>query len=693
MDDRQTKTTTTTTNKGPHTQQCWRRVQFVSHVIFCECLSASCSLILRNSILKAYAIQKCSQLEMGGGEGTIYDCEAVCDFRVSTHPRLHNNWKIISFKCRLQKKTLREAKRMNLIVDDDDDDDELKTCDTHVSKYTRLIYSTNSYLRKKFPQLSCNDLSDTKFVSRSLEILFENYHLTIDPQKNEYTVQYSRPDRATLEYLEETSTLEANYRGLEGKVYVNPTVIAMRNHVGKESPKRRRRFIGMASFLDSNDLKVKTNYLEYNTTTDAAAADHPDDGGGGGGGGGGRRQRRLSRYDERLVLYQRLCTKSLYSKSQPFVIELSRRKSISGEGKSCRPPLTGGGGGGVGCYYYFETCWRTNARLPPKIVDLYVRLPPNYRPIHHPNIITEKDVFGTGVRDGPISSGGKNVSSSSSSSAAVVGEGMPGSSFGSSVVLLPKLDGILATLIFYETHFVVTHSFRSESFVHNLSAKLYYLLKDYVFLVESDLCEALDREGGTASASASTPAAAAVVAAGGFGPHAEKMMTTMAIIDLQSGDVFDPIQRYHILQKIKGNTAVYSRLLEYNIFINSESLLEVLNPPTARKKGKRDVAAAIIHENDRDKKTFSSSSSDPASSLPVENLNDGEIYEVLINPFTCKVSEVIKARPDKTIPNSGILVKTVCQSLINHHNHHHHHRRQKKMKLFKKRKKNKDSRN
>ena len=607
-------TATNTINTNTNPQECWRRVQFVSHAIFCECLSASCSLVLRNSILKAYAIQKCSQLELGGGEGALlYDCEAVCDFRVSTHPRLHNNWKIISFKAQLKKQTLREAKSVILV-------DDLKTHDTPISKYSRLIYSTNSYLRKKFPHLSCNDLSDTKFVSRSLEILFEHYLLTINPQKNEYTVQYLRPDRATLEYLEETCTLEANYRGLEGKVYVNPIVIVMRNHLS-EIPKRRR-FIGMASFLDSNDLKVKTNYLEYNTTTDA----DPDDG-------------RLMHYEERLILYQRLCTKSLYSKSQPFVIELSRKKkklnkidgdgtaSISKKGKSHR--LTA-------IDYYFETCWRTNARLSQKIVDLYVRLPPNYRPIHHPNI-TEKDVFDLIVGDG---------------SSADIGH-RPGSS-----VVLPKLDGILATLIFYETHFVVTHSFKSESFVHNLSAKIYYLLKDLVFLVESNLGEVdlggVDLGGvDLGGVDLGGVDLGEVNGARGFGPR-----TAMAIIDLQSGHVFDPIQRYHILQKIKENIAVYSQLLKYNIFINSESLLQELNP--VRKKN-----AAIDHwdwdeTSDQDGKTSN-------QCMPVENLNDGEIYEVLINPFTYKVTKVIKARPDKAIPNSGILVKTVCQSLRNHH--------------------------
>ena len=114
------------------------------------------------------------------------------------------------------------------------------------------------------------------------------------------------------------------------------------------------------------------------------------------------------------------------------------------------------------------------------------------------------------------------------------------------VIALPKLDGFLATLTFYPEHFVVSNIMSSKSYPHRIPQKHFYKLKDYVFMVESELYKT-EKSGK---------------------PNA------MAIIDLQTGSAFNPKERYRILQDLKKK---FEELLgEYNIFVNSEDWFKPL---------------------------------------------------------------------------------------------------------------------
>ena len=54
-----------------------------------------------------------------------------------------------------------------------------------------------------------------------------------------------------------------------------------------------------------------------------------------------------------------------------------------------------------------------------------------------------------------------------------------------------KLDGVSATLNFCDSHFIVTNSIKSESFSHTLTKEITHRLKDFSFIVESELYESI----------------------------------------------------------------------------------------------------------------------------------------------------------------------------------------------------------
>lgn len=451
------------------------RVQFVTHTILAECLQTA-SIVLRAALLKAYATQKISEVEK-----ELYECIAIHEFKVTTHRHLCNR-KIVSYEAECSP---------NLPIIIIDDENEMVT----ERECRRTIQSSHSYLTHFFGN-SCNDFSDMKYHSRELEIVFDDYRLIINPREDIYSIQYKKRQSAQLVFLKETMTLEASYTSLEGVIHANNPLAIKKND---------NTLIGVASFLDSKDLSVKTTYLKYKNI---------------------------------LTLYQRVGVDD-YSKAHPFILELEDQEPYAAQ-------------------LYLETAWRLDAKLPTAISEEYLVLPPKFKPIYHSKELEK-------------------------------------------ATILPKLDGYPATLRFYETHFIISNSMRSDSFPHNLSPRDYHVIKDYRFLVESELYQC---------------------------PHPPN---AMAIIDIQTGAAFTAKGRYEIIQQLK--TKYQNVFCKLNIFFNSEQFTSQLSGNGTKRKRTDDL-----------------------------ELRDGKIYEVLLNKEH-QVVKIIRERKDKLKPNSGKLIRTIMGKL------------------------------
>ena len=451
-------------------------IQFVTHTVLAECLQTSSRVAIK--LLKAYATQKVSE-----DLGESYQCQSISEFQIKTDRHLCNR-KVICYKAELLPNSNLEICR--------DDKERLVT----EREYRRIIHSSHSYLTKVF-DISCNDFSDMRYLCRELEIVFMDYRLVINPKEEVYSIQYKKRQSVNLEFLKETTTLEANYASLEGQVHVDPLAIKV---INDNDDDYSTRLIGVASFLDCKDLSVKTTYLKY----------------------------------ENLILYQRIGVDD-YSKSHPFILELEKEESV------------------LATQLYLETAWRLNAKLPDSISDEYLILPPKYKPIYVKNKQNDDSI------------------------------------------VLPKLDGYPATLRTYETHFVISNSVTSYSIQHNLSQKDYYVIKDYKFLVESELYECL------------------------------RPPNAMAIIDIQTGDAFTAKFRYQIIQSLRSK--FQDTFSKYNIFFNDETLATPLSTNGVKRKRTDNL-----------------------------ELRDGKIYEVLLDK-NYRVVEIIRERKDKLKPNSGKLVR------------------------------------
>ena len=251
------------------------------------------------------------------------------------------------------------------------------------------------------------------------------------------------------------------------------------------------------------------------------------------------------KYTNLVTLYQRVGVDD-YSKSYPFILELEENDDACEGEKQLALQL------------YLETAWRLDAKLPNFISENYLVLPSKYKPIY--------------------SNQKRKVEA---------------------VISLPKLDGYPATLRFYETHFVVSNSMTSYSISHNFSQRDYYVIKDYKFLVESELYDC------------------------------SRAPNAMAIIDIQTGDAFTAKTRYEIIQLLKDK---YQDLFsKYNIFFNSEKYTLSLSVNGIKRKKTDNL-----------------------------ELKDGHIYEVLLNK-NHQVIDIIRERKDKLRPNSGKLVRAIVK--------------------------------
>lgn len=437
---------------------------------------------VRDEILRAYASQKYSMFK----QKYFIATSSVSRFRVTTNKHLINRV-IITFETYLEEKD-------DNVVDIHDYNLERK-----VEKECRRLVKPS---HPRLAQRSSNDLSNTNFVSRVIEILFQNYRLVIS--RNRYTIQYKKLIKTEQFFAPDILTLETLYTSAEGPEYVNPIFLSV--------DKARSQLIGVASFFECMNLSVKTVYYQNDT----------------------------------VVLYQRVCVDK-YTKPQHFVLEKEEEDSSS----SWR--------------IFFELSFSLEANKS--------------------SLSREKN-HKTGV---PIHSLNNY-------------EGVP------VAFKLPKLDGIPALLKFYPQHFVLTTDLVSISFCHTLRPRTVHVLKDYSFLVESNLYVSQ-----LPSASRGLP-----------------KPNPMTIIDLKFV-VFDAEKRMGIIQELRKKFK--DELYPYYIFFQGEPVSLSMTTSTPHPP----VLTSLVHN---------------------------KIYEVQLSSeitveALLKVSRVIRRRDDKKKPNSRKLVKTV----------------------------------
>ena len=470
------------------------KIQFALHCIVAECLSTNSSL--STAILKAYSVQKVSERNK-----QLYQCTSIANLSIKTHRDLCQ-MKIVSYDAEMK---CVSSLNNNLLENDDPYENGKEEIE-----YRRYIISSNSRLQSKLG-VHLNDLSNLNFYSREIEITYDYYRFLIDPRSNSYRIQFKKPVSVKRVFLKETLTQENEYTSLEGSVYYNPVAIQLKNGD----------VLGIATFLDSKKVSVKTTYLMY---------------------------------EANVTLYQRIGVDD-YSKSYPFILELEKCPWDTAE--SFKKAID----------IFYSMSWKFDARLGNDEASLSLStLPAKYTPINNNAISYDK-----------INQLRKQKADST-------------------FAILPKLDGYPATLVFYESHFIIKNIMKSTSYSHQIPQRIYHILRDYIFLVESELYD--------------TP--------GDLKPNA------MAIIDIQSGDTFTAIERYQILQKLKNKLKMV--LVEYNIFFNGQDLLEPLSDK-------------LIQQQQR------------ASESPPTLIHD-KIYEVLLDNSKREVVKVIRRRDDKIRANN-----------------------------------------
>ena len=255
-----------------------------------------------------------------------------------------------------------------------------------------------------------------------------------------------------------------------------------------------------------------------------------------------------------IKLYQRICPDN-YTKSYPFSLECET-SSENFNASYLRD--------------YFELSWRLDAFLP-KNTSIKSILPKSSKPIHILNqyeyALTTKPAL-----------------------------------------MYLKFDGVPATLIFHNDHFILYTKQFSSSFIHTLPKKVIYILKDYKFLVEANLYSTKKQRGGLPK------------------PN------PLVIIDIQTSTL-TAFERMTILQHLRSKLSIY--LYDYYIFFQGEIL-----PNSQYGINKKPEKQRAI------------------------KLCDNHIYEVILSRRDKRrVRRIIRARPDKSKPNSSKLINTVFELL------------------------------
>ena len=200
-----------------------------------------------------------------------------------------------------------------------------------------------------------------------------------------------------------------------------------------------------------------------------------------------------------------------------------------------------------------------------------------------------------------------------------------------------KFDGVPATLMFFPNHFVIRNAIKSDSFEHSLPPNVYYILKNYKFLVESDLYVSKYKDE----------------------QFCKKRPNPLVIIDIQTIS-FNAQERMSIIQLLRNSLAKF--LYDYFIFFQGENCDGVLKQSISSKpltetttmmRTKREMATSKIGGEElkkiKDKKT-------KRDLLLLKGL----IYEVKLSLDNKRIiNEVIKPRRDKFKANSRKMVDLI----------------------------------
>lgn len=172
-------------------------------------------------------------------------------------------------------------------------------------------------------------------------------------------------------------------------------------------------------------------------------------------------------------------------------------------------------------------------------------------------------------------------------------------------IYFKKFDGVPATLTFFPSYFVVRNSLKSESFEHSLPRKVYYILKNYQFLVESELYVSKYQNE--------------------FLKKSLKKPNPLVIIDVET-TAFDATERLAMIQALRISLARF--LYEYFIFFQGEKCNGVLKKP----EEKNAISLSRI-----------------------------SIYEVVLSRDNKTIVErIVKPRDDKTKANSCKMIDLIC---------------------------------
>ena len=489
----------------------------------------------RQNILAAYASQKYTMKKQN--VKFFYIAQNVKNIRSITEKSLMNHV-IISFKAYLTSMTLLECVKKKLVIFFDYFDARVEV------ECRRFIHSNNLILKSKLGT-SCNDLSNIRFIERNVEILLNNDVINRnDRDDNQYRFVINHDRGFSIQvkcYYDQKETFLQEINSFELLHYSRESPIFSDKHYFLIHSKDKA-ILGVASFLDCNNLSVKTTYLNDNQGT---------------------------------ILYQRIVIDD-YKNPQPFILE---HEFLNGENNINVPSLT----------RYFDVSCRLSAKLPSHLIkNGYSNV--SCKPIHDDS----------------------NSDDDNSS------------------YTFSKLDGILATLKFYSHHFVVTNNLRSESFPHSLPKQLTHRLKDFSFIVESQLYQSIF-----------------------------SMVDAMAIIDLHTSS-FSAIERMNIIQKLK--TIMDKPLSEYFIFFQGEKINKnnekyIFYPDRSLKNLNSRLKEYLI-------KNFivfikSNDSNNEKKKIKLEN---GIIYEVCIDKMH-NITSVLKPRYDKVYPNSRKCIECIAKSL------------------------------
>ena len=364
--------------------------------------------------------------------------------------------------------------------------------------------------------------------------------------------------------------------------------------------KRGKTIIGVASFLDCRNFCVKTIYAKYK---------------------------------ESICLYQRVQPDD-FSKSYPFVLECE----LDHHGNDDDDIIINDEEKKLILYKFFDIGCQLDATVSKR-----------------------KNHYGCGGGGGDNNNNDGLLNHSLAVSSkpvhkATIPRGKNGGGF-----FFPKFDGVPATLIFFPHHFIIRNAIKSESFEHSLPRKIYYILKDYKFLVESDLYVSKYKKEENLCQNRPNP---------------------LVIIDIQT-TAFNAEKRMSIIQILRNCLAKF--LYEYFIFFQGEDCDGVLTATATTTTPKAAVAVGDggkedeEEEEEKDKEEKYENDDEDGEEKEKEELNiikkkkkrdnkddlslllsKGVIYEVKLSLGNKRIiNKVIKPRRDKFKANSSKMVDLI----------------------------------